>query len=94
VPQVEVETEALLALGRQVLQAADSLVGTDVAGAARWAAGALTGANSASSLEECADLCRHVLTLLTTSLETVAERLSAAAAAYESADWLARISHE
>jgi hypothetical protein len=85
VPQVEVETEALLALGRQVLQAA---------GAARWAAGALTGANSARSLEECADLCRHVLTLLTTSLETVAERLSAAAAAYESADWLAHISHE
>jgi Excreted virulence factor EspC, type VII ESX diderm len=87
-PHVEVQTDALLALGGQVLEAADSLLGTNLAGAARRAAVALTGGNSASALDECAELCRQVVTLLTTNLETLAERFSLAAAAYETTDSL------
>jgi Excreted virulence factor EspC, type VII ESX diderm len=87
-PRVEVETEAVTSLARHVLTAAASLAEADLAQAAEWAAAALPGSAAAMALEECAVVCRRIVTLLNTNLETFSERLADAASAYQAADWL------
>lgn len=89
-PEVEVETEALTSLARQVLTVAATWDQADLARAAECAASALPGGMGAVALDECAMVCRRITTLLNKNLENFSEQLSHAAAAYQAADWLRR----
>jgi hypothetical protein len=87
-PLVEVESAALAFFARQLSKNAALAGETNLARALEQSAASLPGTATAVTLDDCATVCRHLTDLLTTGLETFAERLTRAAAVYHAADHL------